>query len=231
MATQLVLGVQLPQSATLDAFVGGRNSAAKAAVADLAAGRSERLFIHGPEATGKTHLLQAVCRAVGDGGARSVYVPLAQLGRDAESLLAGLDDMDCVCVDDVSAIAAHRDAEIALLSLTEGLRHRGGRLLAADARPPADIGLALPDLASRLGWGGVVAMATPDDADKQAMLVRRAAQRGMDLPEATARWLLRHGTRDVPWLMDALERLDEASLAEQRRLTIPFVKQALRVEI
>ena len=229
MTTQLVLGVQLPQSATLEAFVGETNAAVKAAAAAVADGRSERLFLHGPEATGKTHLLQGVCRAAGDAGARSVYVPLDQIGRDAEPLLAGLDDMECVCIDEVSAIASHRDAEIALLSLSEGLRQRGGRLLLADALPPADIGLALPDLSSRLGWGGVMAMAAPDDADKQAMLIHRAAQRGMELPTATARWLLRHGPRDVRSLMATLDTLDEASLAEQRRLTIPFVKRALAV--
>lgn len=227
MAVQLVLGVQLPQSATLDAFVGKQNAHVKASVVELVAGRSERLFVHGPEATGKTHLLQAVCRAIGDAGERSVYLPLGQIGRQATSLLTGLQDMDCVCVDDISAIAGDREAEIALLSLTDGLRAHGGRLLAADLNSPSDIGLALPDLASRLGWGGAIATVELDGADKQELLTERAAQRGMTLPDATARWLLRHGDADVPALMGVLDMLDHASLAAHRRLTVPFVKQAL----
>jgi len=227
MTTQMILGVQLPQSATLEAFVGTTNAQVRAAVEQIVAGRSERLFLHGPEASGKTHLLQAACRAVGDSGQRSVYVPLAQVADRAEALLAGLQDMDCVCIDDISAIAGDRDAEIALLSLTDGLRAHAGRLLAADRNPPADAGLVLPDLASRLAWGGVVAATELDDADKQALLTERAAQRGMELPGATARWLLRHGERDVPALMRVLDTLDHASLAAHRRLTIPFVKQAL----
>jgi len=227
MAVQMVLGVQLPQSATLDAFVGSENAHVKAAVTELVAGRSERLFVHGPSATGKTHLLQAACRASGDAGERSVYVPLKQVAEQVDSLLAGLQDMDCVCVDDVGAIAGDRDAEIALLSLTEGLRTRGARLLAADTNPPRDIGLALPDLASRLAWGGAIATAELDAEDKQQLLVHRAAQRGMELPDATARWLLRHGESDVRALMQVLDTLDHASLAAHRRLTVPFVKQAL----
>ena len=229
MATQMILGVQLPQSATLAAFVGATNAHVRAAVAQVVDGRSERLFLHGPEASGKTHLLQAACRAAGDAGERSVYVPLAQVADQAESLLAGLQDMDCVCIDDVAAIAGDRDAEIALLSLTDGLRARGGRLL-ADRNPPREIGLSLPDLASRLAWGGAVAAVALDDSDKLDLLVERAAQRGMDLPDATARWLLRHGERDVPALMQALDTLDHASLAAHRRLTIPFVKQTLATE-
>ena len=227
MATQLILGVQLPQSATLDAFVGETNAQVLAAVEQIVDARSERLFLHGPEASGKTHLLQAACRAAGDAGDRSVYVPLDQVADQAESLLAGLQDMDCVCIDNVSAIAGDRDAEIALLSLTDGLRARGGRLLVADRQPPAELGLALADLASRLAWGGAIATAELDDADKHALLIERAAQRGMEMPDATARWLLRHGERDVPALMAALDTLDHASLAAHRRLTIPFVKQAL----
>ncbi|MFC3102782.1 DnaA regulatory inactivator Hda [Salinisphaera aquimarina] len=224
---QMVLGVQLPQSATLDAFVGRENAHVKASVAELVAGRSERLFVYGPAATGKTHLLQAACRAAGDAGQRSVYVPLAQVARQAPSLLAGLQDMDCVCVDEVSAIAGDRDAEIALLSLTEGLRASGARLLAADTCSPREIGLALPDLASRLAWGGAIATVELDDDDKLQLLIRRAAQRGMAMPAATARWLLRHGDNDVPALMRLLDTLDHASLSAHRRLTIPFVKQTL----
>ena len=227
MPVQLVLGVQLPASATLDAYVGSVNAEAKASVMQLVAGQSERLFLYGPEASGKTHLLQAACRAVGDSGLRSVYIPLAQIADQAAGLFAGLDDMDCVCVDDVSAIAGDRDAEIALLSLSDGLRARGARLLCAADQPPRELGLALPDLASRLGWGGSMACAPLDEDDKHELLVIRAAQRGMDLPDATARWLLRHGEYDVPALMASLDMLDRASLSAHRRLTIPFVKQAL----
>ncbi|MDA3922052.1 MAG: DnaA regulatory inactivator Hda [Salinisphaera sp.] len=227
MPVQLVLGVQLPASATLDAFVGEVNAEVKAGVCQLVEGRSERLFIHGPVASGKTHLLQAACRAVGDTGARSVYLPMAQIAEEAAGLFAGLDGMDCVCVDDVQSIAGHRETEIALLSLSDGLRSRGARLLCAAARPPRELGLALPDLASRLGWGGAMTCAPLDDDDKHALLVKRAAQRGMQLPDSTARWLLRHGEHDVPALMQSLDLLDRASLSAHRRLTIPFVKQAL----
>lgn len=229
MSAQMILGVQLPQSATFDAYVGATNACARAAVEQVATGENERLFLHGPHAVGKTHLLQAACRAVGDAGARSVYVPLSQLATHAQSVLVGLQDMDCVCIDEIGAIAGDREAEIALLSLTEGLRAHGARLLAADRLPPAEIPLVLPDLASRLAWGGVIAVSELDDVDKQALLVERAAQRGMNLPDATARWLLRHAERDVAALMALLETLDHASLAAHRRLTIPFVKQTLEI--
>ncbi|WP_158583397.1 DnaA regulatory inactivator Hda [Salinisphaera sp. Q1T1-3] len=227
MSVQLVLGVQLPSSATLDAFVGDVNADAKAAVAEVIAGRSERLYLAGPKASGKTHLLQAACRAIGDNGRRSVYLPLAQLNERLEPLVKGLAEMDCVCIDDIDAIAGHRDAEIALVGLSDALRARGSRLLTAGETLPGELGLALSDLATRLSWGGAVMCRPLDDDDKIALLVERAAQRGMDLPDATARWIVRHGETNVPALMATLDTLDRASLSAHRRLTIPFVKQTL----
>lgn len=224
---QIPLGVELPQTATFNAFVGSTNAGARAAVCNAVTERGGQIYLHGPHATGKTHLLQAVCRAVAETGQRSAYVPLAQLGRDVSGLVAGMHTLDCLCLDDIGAIAGDRDAEIALVGLIDGVRVHGGRLLLTACYPADELPLALGDLASRLDWGGVYALAEPDDADKEQLLMQRAAQRGMQLPAATARYLLRHGTRDVPGLMAMLAQLDTASLAAQRRLTIPFVKQAL----
>ncbi len=227
MSAQLPLGVELPQTATLDAFVGATNAQVRAAVAQTMVGDGDRLYLHGPRATGKSHLLQAACRAAANAGLRSAYVPLAQIAPQAVAILPGMQAMDCVCLDDIGAVAGDREAEIALVGLSDGLRSHGARLLIADRYPPAELPLVLADLASRLSWGSVYALAEPDDADKEQLLMQRAAQRGMQLPETTARYLLRHGERDVTSLMAALARLDRASLAAQRRLTIPFVKQAL----
>src|SRR5699024_8856437 len=149
------------------------------------------------------------------------------LGTRVQSMLPGMEMLDCLCLDDVGAVVGDRATEIALVGLIDGLRARGARLLVADRYPVTELPMALADLASRLLWGDVHALSEPDDADKERLLIQRAAQRGMQLPAATARYLLRHGERDVPTLMAALARLDTASLAAQRRLTIPFVKQAL----
>jgi len=224
---QLPLGVELPQTATFAAFVGQTNAEVCAAVTGGVDGRGRQFYLHGPHATGKTHLLQAACRAIANSGRRSAYVPLAQTATQTAALVAGMQSLDCLCLDEISAIAGQREAELALVGLIDGLRANGGLLLVADRRPVAELALTLADLASRLSWGSMYALAEPDDADKEQLLMRRAAQRGMRLPQATARYLLRHGLRDVASLMDALAQLDTASLAAQRRLTIPFVKQVL----
>jgi DnaA family protein len=59
------------------------------------------------------------------------------------------------------------------------------------------------------------------------ILTLRAHERGLDLPDDTAQYLLRRCPRDLPGLMALLERLDSAALSAQRRLTVPFVKAVL----
>jgi DnaA family protein len=55
----------------------------------------------------------------------------------------------------------------------------------------------------------------------------RAAQRGLELPEDTARYLLRRFPRDMRSLGKLLDDIDTASLSAQRRLTVPFVREIL----
>jgi len=66
-----------------------------------------------------------------------------------------------------------------------------------------------------------------DDAGRLEALRLRAAQRGLQLPSETADYLLRRMPRDLPSLFELLDHLDEASLVAQRRLTVPFIRDAL----
>jgi DnaA-homolog protein len=66
-----------------------------------------------------------------------------------------------------------------------------------------------------------------DDEGRIEALRLRAAQRGLELPYDTSEYLLKRVPRDLRSLFDILDELDEASLVAQRRLTIPFIREAL----
>ena len=66
-----------------------------------------------------------------------------------------------------------------------------------------------------------------DEPGVLAALACRARGRGLELPDETAQFLLRRFPRDLPTLFSLLDTLDTASLVEQRRLTVPFVKSVL----
>jgi DnaA family protein len=67
-----------------------------------------------------------------------------------------------------------------------------------------------------------------DESEQQAALQLRARLRGFELPMETLQWLQRRFPRDMRRLYALLDTLDEAALAAQRRLTVPFIREVLR---
>jgi DnaA family protein len=100
-------------------------------------------------------------------------------------------------------------------------------LFSAD-KPPAQLGIGLPDLRSRLGACTQFAIKPLDDAERRAVLREQAAARGIGLDEAVLDWLFARYARDLAALLDLLDRLDQASLAAKRRITVPFLREFLR---
>ena len=226
-ASQLPLAVQLRDDATLDNFL------AAPAVQPLIAALLRQLdpdgepmiFLHGAAGSGKSHLLQASCHLA---GARALYLPLADLGQySPEEVLQGVAALDLVCVDDVHSVLGNADWELALFNLYNRAGQENCRLLLAGNAAPRALPVDLADLRSRLSWGIVYHLAAADDETKAAILRFRATQRGLSLTGETANYIVTRAPRGMDQLLDLLAVLDRASLAEQRALSIPFVKQAL----
>jgi DnaA-homolog protein len=85
------------------------------------------------------------------------------------------------------------------------------------------------DLGSRFAASTIFQLRVLDEAEQQAALQLRARLRGVELPDETSRWLLRHYPRDMKRLYELLDTLDEAALVAQRRLTVPFIREVLGV--
>jgi len=87
----------------------------------------------------------------------------------------------------------------------------------------------LADLKSRLSAMLIHAIQPLSDVDKRLLIQKKAEERGLELAEEVAIFLLSRQQRDLPYLLGMLETLDQASLQAKRRLTIPFVKQVLEL--
>lgn len=221
---QLPLGIGLKDTATFDNFYPAGNELVLQA---LQQGNDTALYLWGPVGSGKSHLLQALCHAAAAKGESPVYLPLQELVSLSPALLEGLEQQALIAIDDIQVVAGLSQWEESLFHLYNRVRDSGHRLVVSATSAPAGLTLTLPDLTSRLGWGPVFQLSALTDMDKRRALQLRAHGRGLEMGDEVADYLLKRCPRDMDSLFNLLNRLDQASLAAQRRLTIPFVRQLL----
>lgn len=225
---QLPLALGWPETTRLESFIVGRNAAVIDALRHvLAPGGEPLLYLFGPRGCGRSHLLAGQCTAAEEAGLRCAYVPLGSEENLAPGVLEGLEDFDVIAIDDVHAIAGQPVWEAALFTLFNRAREHGAHLLFSADRGPAALPIGLPDLASRLTWGLTLPVQPLDDEGRLTLLRQGAETRALALPEDVARYVLARAPRHPRDLVALVERLDEASLVSQRRLTIPFVRDYL----
>ena len=222
---QLPLGVSIQDRAHFASFHPGPNTMAVERLRSLAYGDRGVIWLWGARGSGRSHLLQAACAAAG--GRRAAYLPLRELGAEATGFLDDVRLLDLLCLDDIDSLIGRRDFELALFSAHRSVDERGGGLIVAAAQPPAGLPWVLADIRSRFGAAEIFQLKPLDEDDEREALRMRAVARGLDLPDDTARYLLRRFPRDMSTLGRLLDEIDLASLSAQRRLTIPFVKSIL----
>lgn len=219
---QIPLGVRLHDRTVFTSFLAGDNGLVLAALQALAAGSGDRsAFLHGVSGSGKSHLLQAVCAAVPG----SAYFPLAELVTSGPDVLDGADQLAAVALDDLHVVLGSEAWDRRLFNLYNDCDLRGTRLVIAAGQPATALAVALPDLRSRLASMPHFSLRPLDESQQREALQLRAAQRGLELPDETVRYLQRRFARDMATMQGLLDRLDAASLEEQRRLTVPFIRQ------
>jgi DnaA family protein len=226
VGVQLPLDIRLLDGASFENYYPGPNrQALDCLLGSLDEPAPGFTYLWGKAGVGKTHLLQAHCRAASDRGKPSAYLPLA--AHLPPAVLDGLEGMAVLCIDDIHARSGQARWESSLFALYNRCRDAGTQLVVTGRAPPTALGIALPDLASRLSWGLVLRLRELAESDKAAALQQRARCRGLELSPTVAVFLLRRCPRDMSSLFRALERLDRAAVAARRRLTIPFVKTVL----
>lgn len=223
--SQLALPLQLADHAVFASFLDSGNETLVATLTGIAShSDGHGCWLWGSSATGKTHLLQAVCEAAGD---RAAYVPLSLIADAGPGILDGLSSRELVCIDDIDRVAGQPDWELALFNLCNQIVDAESQLLVSATSTPRECPIELADLRSRLARLPVFQIHALGEDERVSALQLRSRHRGLELPNDTARYLLKRSRRDMGSLYELLDKLDEEALRAQRRLTIPFVRDVL----
>ena len=171
------------------------------------------LLLHGPAGCGKSHLA-AVWRERTAAG----LVDAADLA----GVAAGAGGVP-LAVEDIE----RRPDDRSLLHLYNHVAETGGSLLLTARRPAADLGVALPDLASRLRALPACGIEAPDDALLAAVVRKQFADRQVMVADDVISYLLARIERSFAAAAGAVDALDRAGLSRGRRITVALARDVL----
>lgn len=228
---QLTLALFDDAAADLADFVRGPNQLAVDALERWLADEGPWfLLLWGRLGTGKSHLIEAAVRARGQQHKRAMYVPLIEIVDLGPAILDDLGSIGHLVIDDIHLAAGKPEWERALFTMFNQLQAAGGRLLLSSAAGPRGFAFELADLSSRLNSGLSYQLYELADDDKLLALQKRAARRGLSMPDNVGRYLMSRLHRDMRALNVIFDRIDTASLSAGRELTIPFVRDVLGLD-
>jgi len=188
--------------------------------------QSGQIYLWGESGCGKSHLLRACCLTTGPYGKNCHYLDLQQTDPD-HGLPQQFSDKAVLAVDNLHLLAGDEQREQLWLEGFELGRSLGQRWLLAAPQAPALCGFTLPDLISRFESGTVYQLQQPQEEQKRLALQQRAKELGFDLSKQVLDYLLLRSVRDMHALFAVLEQLDTASLVQQRKVTVPLLRQLL----
>lgn len=225
---QLTFPLAGNDKASFDNYLLGQNAELVDAIKAAVRGKETKLlYFYGPGNSGKSHLMFAGLKLAKEESFKTSYLSLSDDYVTPE-MLSVVDVSSVVFVDNADAWAGDSEKERALFTLFEQIKHAGGQLIVSASQVCEVAGFAIPDLVSRLSSGLIYAITVLSEEQQFEALKMRASHRGLSISDDALKYLLTRMTRDTGEIFELLERIDHASLAEQRRVTIPFLQSLLK---
>jgi DnaA-homolog protein len=223
---QLALDLLLETQPTLENFVVGANAEL---LNQIKSNDAQSLYLWGEPASGKTHMLKALCRSSAPhinapSSSESLYIAAKALPSYEFTALPAV-----LAIDDLDFIDPHHlDA---LFALQNKFRASSAhRLVIASRLSPKAISEHLgarDDVASRLAWGLTLKIQELSDEDKHTAIAQFFQARGAEPSPDVIPYMLTHHSRNIKDLAKLADGLDRFALTQKRAITLPLFKQYL----
>lgn len=175
------------------------------------------LIIHGPAASGKTHLA-----AVWKEKTKATFIDTESLGKDSADKIA--QTAQHLVIDHVDPWFGDKQAETTLFHLYNIMKEEGRTLLVTSRIAPAHADFIVPDLASRLRAAPLATILPPDDALLSAILIKLFADRQLQIGHDVLNYILPRMERSFSAADALVAALDQRALAEKRAISIPLAR-------
>ncbi|MCK4843292.1 MAG: DnaA regulatory inactivator Hda [Methylococcales bacterium] len=226
MPKQFPLQFEFQANQSFNTFYSGNNEEAINHLQHIFSSNELLIFLWGEAGTGKTHLLQATTQLNHPNKISFYYCFTANDLPDPE-MLDSLETYDLVCLDNIDQIAENTAWEQAFFNFFNMHRDNNKQLVLSAPCPPKFLSFQLPDLKTRMSWGLTQKLNTLTDDQLLNALIYKANDLGFKIPIHVGNFLMTHYAQDLPSIWQLLDKIDQATLAAQRKLTIPFLKQIM----
>jgi chromosomal replication initiator protein len=228
---------------SFDNFVeGASNQLGRAAALQVAKdpGRAYNpLLLYGGTGLGKTHLMHAAgnCMRQLNPNMRVLYLRSEQFFSGMVKALAEknmdqfkrqFQSVHALLIDDIQFFAGKDRTQEEFFHTFNALFDGKQQIILTCDRYPKEVENLEPRLKSRLGWGLSVAIEPPDFETRAAILLAKAARRGVDLPDEVAYLIAKRMRSNVRDLEGALNTLAARANFMQRPITLEFAQETLR---
>ena len=228
---------------TFENFVVGASNqfahAACLAVADKPADHYNPLFIYGGVGLGKTHLVNAVGHRLlrRNPGQKVVYITfesfmnqlIGSLRRDRMNEFKNhFRNIDVLILDDIQFIAGKERTQEEFFHTFNSLYENHKQIIITSDRFPKEIPNLEDRLRNRFEWGLTADIQPPDIETRIAILIKKAEDEEIDLPQDVANFLATNIWSNVRELEGSLTRLGAFASLTKVDITIDLAKEVLR---
>jgi len=228
---------------TFDSFVVGENNnhahAAAQAVASAPGKSYNPLFLHGGVGLGKTHLLHAIGQHVANckKGARVMYLSSEKFTNEYIDAIQNncvvkfrrkYRQADVLLIDDIQFLAGKERIQEEFFHTFNALHEAHKQIVLSCDRPASEIQNLEQRLVSRFEWGLVCEMQAPDVETRMAILRKKAAGMGVELPEEILTFLANRIRTNIRRLEGALIRVASFASLTGKKITLQTVESLLR---
>lgn len=222
-------------------IVGKSNQLAKAAATQVTENIGEAynpLLIYGSSGLGKTHLMHAIGNnvLVNKPNAKIIYLHSERFVQDMVKALQHntmsafknfYRSIDVLLIDDIQFFAGKERSQEEFFHTFNTLLENKHQIVLTSDKFPKEINGLEDRLKSRFGWGLPVSIDPPDLETRAAILMSKAANVKIDLPQEVAFFIGKRIPSNVRDLEGALRRVIANSHFTGKEITIGFTKEVL----
>jgi DnaA family protein len=224
---QLPVQFEFQSNQSFSTFYPGNNEEIVNHLRQIFFNNEQQIFLWGERGSGKTHLLQSLTQTSNTCNKTSFYYSLDTKDFPDPGMLEGLENFDLVCFDNIEHITGKAEWEQAFFNFYNLHRDANNKLVVTANCPPKYLAIQLPDLKTRMSWGLTLKLKALSDEQQLNALIYKAHDLGFEIPIKVGRFLITHYARDLPSIWALLDKIEQATLAAKRKLTIPFLKQIM----